>query len=102
MYDFRPIVESFVSADNLAPSTSEFKGVSYNNLPTHIIDKYALNQNTVRYLKIKFSIEGAATAGEQERALAKRRKGRRSTILTEGSLGGAPVERQSLLGNTGA
>ena len=63
MYDFRPIVESFVSADNLAPSTSEFKGVSYNNLPVHIIDKYALNQNTVRYLKIKFSIEGAATAG---------------------------------------
>ena len=63
MYDFRPIVESFVSADNLAPSTSEFKGASYNNLPVHIIDKYALNQNTVRYLKIKFSIEGAATAG---------------------------------------
>ena len=63
MYDFRPIVESFVSADNLAPSTSEFKGVSYNNIPTHIIDKYSLNQNTVRYLKIRFKIEGAATAG---------------------------------------
>ena len=63
MYDFRPIVESFVSADNLAPSTSEFKGVSYNNIPTHIIDKYALNQNTVRYLKIRFKVEGAATAG---------------------------------------
>ena len=63
MYDFRPIIESFVSADNLAPSTSEFKGVSYNNIPTHIIDKYALNQNTVRYLKIKFKVEGAATAG---------------------------------------
>ena len=63
MYDFRPIVESFVSADNLAPSTSEFKGVSYNNIPTHIIDKYSLNQNTVRYLKIKFKVEGATTAG---------------------------------------
>ena len=63
MYDFRPIVESFVSADNLAPSTSEFKGVSYNNIPTHIIDKYSLNQNTVRYLKIRFKIEGATTAG---------------------------------------
>jgi hypothetical protein len=46
--------------------------------------------------------EGAASLGEQERVLAKRRKGRRSTILTEGSLGGAPVDRQSLLGNTGA
>ena len=63
MYDFRPIIESFVSADNLAPSTSEFKGVSYNNIPTHIIDKYSLNQNTVRYLKIQFTIEGAATPG---------------------------------------
>jgi len=63
MYDFRPIIESFVSADNLAPSTSEFKGVSYNNIPTHIIDKYSLNQNTVRYLKIQFTIEGAATQG---------------------------------------
>ena len=63
MYDFRPIIESFVSADNLAPSTSEFKGVSYNNIPTHIIDKYSLNQNTVRYLKIRFKIEGATTAG---------------------------------------
>ena len=63
MYDFRPIIESFVSADNLAPGTSEFKGVSYNNIPTHIIDKYALNQNTVRYLKILFKVEGAATEG---------------------------------------
>lgn len=45
--------------------------------------------------------EGAATLGERERSLARRRKGRRSTILTEGGLGGAPVERQSLLGNTG-
>ena len=43
MYDFRPIIESFVSADNLAPITSEFKGVSYTNLPVHIIDKYSLD-----------------------------------------------------------
>ena len=63
MYDFRPIIESFVSADNLAPITSEFKGVSYTNLPIHIIDKYSLNENSVRYLKIRFKIEGAATAG---------------------------------------
>jgi hypothetical protein len=63
MYDFRPIIESFVSADNLAPITSEFKGVSYTNLPVHIIDKYSLNENSVRYLKIRFKVEGAATAG---------------------------------------
>lgn len=46
--------------------------------------------------------EGATTAGGRERRLAKRRKGRRSLILTEGGLGNATVERQSLLGNTGA
>ena len=63
MYDFRPIVESFVNADNLAPSTSEFKNASYSNLPVHIIDKYSLNENTVRYLKIRFKVEGAATEG---------------------------------------
>ena len=62
MYDFRPIVESFVSADNVAPTTSEFKGVSYSNLPVHIIDKYSLNENTVRYLKIRFKVEGSTTA----------------------------------------
>ncbi len=42
------------------------------------------------------------TAGDRERALAKKRKGRRSTILTESGLGGAETQRQSLLGNTGA
>ena len=46
--------------------------------------------------------EGAATAGERERLQAKKRKGRRSTILTENILGDAWVDRQSLLGNTGA
>ena len=63
MFDFRPIVESYVSADNLAPATSEFKGNSYDNIPAHITDKYSLNENSVRYLKIKFSIEGSTTAG---------------------------------------
>jgi hypothetical protein len=63
MYDFRAIVESYVSADNVAPATSEFKGVSYNNTPVHIVDKYSLNENTVRYLKIRFKVEGATTAG---------------------------------------
>jgi hypothetical protein len=62
MFDFRPIIESFVSADNLAPDTSEFKEVSYTNLPVHIIDKFSLNTNTVRYLKIRFKIEGSTTA----------------------------------------
>ncbi len=39
--------------------------------------------------------------GVGDRIRPKRRKGRRSLILTEGGLGSATVERQSLLGNTG-
>ena len=45
--------------------------------------------------------EGAATAGERERLQARKRKGRRSTILTEDTLGNTSEDRQSLLGNTG-
>ena len=46
--------------------------------------------------------EGAATAGEQERLAARRRKGRRSTILTEGGLGISQAQtdqKKSLLGS---
>ena len=46
--------------------------------------------------------QGALAAGESERLRTRKRKGRRSTILTESTLGGGPIERQSLLGNTGA
>ncbi len=46
--------------------------------------------------------EGALAAGESERLQVRKRKGRRSTILTESTLGSTGVERQSLLGNTGA
>ncbi len=45
--------------------------------------------------------EGATTAGERERVLSRKRKGRRGTILTENVLGSTGVDRQSLLGNTG-
>lgn len=45
--------------------------------------------------------QSAGTAATRERRAANRRKGRRSLILTEGGLGNATVERQSLLGNTG-
>ena len=64
MYDFRPIVESFVSADNLAALGSSYKGeptTAIKTHPLHLIDKYSLNDNVVRYLKIRFTIEGSAT-----------------------------------------
>ena len=65
MYDFRPILESFVSPDNLAALVSEYKGVPTTAItthPLHLIDKYSLNDNVVRYLKIRFTIEGSSTA----------------------------------------
>ena len=65
MYDFRPILESFVSPDNLAALGSEFKGAATTAIkthPLHLIDKYSLNDNVVRYLKIRFTIEGSTTA----------------------------------------
>ena len=65
MYDFRPILESFVSPDNLAALVSEYKGeptTAITTHPLHLVDKYSLNDNVVRYLKIRFTIEGSTTA----------------------------------------
>ena len=65
MYDFRPIVESFVSPDNLAALGSEYKLEATTATTTHpiaLIDKFSLNDNVVRYLKIQFTIEGSSTA----------------------------------------
>ncbi len=65
MYDFRPILESFVSPDNLAALDSKYKGAATTAIkthPLHLVDKYSLNDNVVRYLKIRFTIEGSSTA----------------------------------------
>jgi len=65
IFDFRPIVESFVNPDNLAALGSEYKGTATTattSHPLHLIDKYSLNDNVVRYLKIRFKIEGSTTA----------------------------------------
>jgi hypothetical protein len=67
MFDFRTIIENFVSADNLAGVDSEYK-LAATTLDSphsiHLIDKYSTNKNSVRYLAIKFKMEGAATATE--------------------------------------
>tara|TARA_R110000822_G_scaffold39818_2_gene108998 strand:+ start:48 stop:1445 length:1398 start_codon:yes stop_codon:yes gene_type:complete len=60
MFDFRPIVESFVSSDNLARKDSLYKGVLNgldNNVPMHLIDKFSGNINTMRYLVVKFTVQ---------------------------------------------
>ena len=60
MFDLRPIIESFVKADNLAREGSAYKetvNTAGTNVPMHLIDKYSGNQNTMRYLAIQFKTE---------------------------------------------
>ena len=67
MFDFRPIIESFVSPDNLAALGSEYKTDATSAIithPLHLVDKFSLNDNVVRYLKIRYTIEGSATAAD--------------------------------------
>ena len=67
MFDFRPILESFVSPDNLAALGSSYKTDATTAIithPLHLVDKFSLNDNVVRYLKIRFTIEGSAAAAD--------------------------------------
>ena len=60
MFDFRPIIESFVKADNLARKGSAYKTIVNTldtTVPVHLIDKYSGNVNTIRYFFIRFKIE---------------------------------------------
>ena len=67
MFDFRPIIESFVKADNLAMEGSAYKGTvntADTNVPLHLIDRYSGNVNSMRYLAIRFKIEYINAAGD--------------------------------------
>jgi len=66
MFDFRPIIESFVNADNLAREGSAYKGTtntSDSNVPMHLIDKYSGNINTMRWFSVKFMVEYIDASG---------------------------------------
>ena len=62
MFNLRTVVESFVNPDNIAIG-SRYKTGTPPLMPVHLIDSYALNQNIVRYLKIRFRVEGSTTPG---------------------------------------
>ena len=67
MFDFRPIIESFVKADNLAMEGSAYKGTvntSDTNVPLHLIDRYSGNENSMRYLAIRFKIQYVNADGD--------------------------------------
>ena len=68
IFDFRPILESFVNSDNLGGDGSKYKGTltSFSSgtgvHPVHITDKYSRNQFAVRYMAIEFSTQYLNTA----------------------------------------
>ena len=73
IFDFRPIIESFVSADNIAGDGSPYKIFTTNDnnqFPVHIINKFSTNNNSLRYLAIKFEIEASTTQGGNPEIIA--------------------------------
>ena len=60
MFDFRNIVENYVSADNLASQGSSYKTTVVTQedpRPLHLVDKYSLSNNSTRYMVIRFYAE---------------------------------------------
>jgi len=60
MFDFRPIIESYVKADNLTKGlTAEYKSVDANksSYPLHLVDKFSGSNNIIRYLFVNFKVE---------------------------------------------
>jgi len=68
IFDFRPVLETFVSPDNLpikdSPVFSKFKGTSSANqtFPIHVIDKYSLSDKSIKFFHVRFLVEYADTA----------------------------------------
>ena len=60
MFNVRNVVENYVNADNMAAEGSAYKGLPtggiYRN-PIHLIDKFSLSQNSIRYMKLQFYVE---------------------------------------------
>ena len=59
MFNFSPIIESFVNADNKARASSSYKEVLNTNLrtPIHLIDKFSGNNNSFRWFGVRFKTQ---------------------------------------------
>ena len=70
MFDFSAVVENYVKADNLIGSVlsaSTYKGTSISLSsdpipPLHLVDKFSINNHAMKWLVIKFNVEGSTTA----------------------------------------
>ena len=81
MFDLRNVIENYVKADNMAADASSYKGTittPEERHPLHLIDKYSLNNNSIRYMALQFAVEflGATNdAGDQDNHIVRRAAG---------------------------
>jgi len=67
IFDFRQVVENYVSADNMAFDNSEYKGITTTDdtpHPLHLIDKYSRNKKAARWLNIEFKTQYTDANGD--------------------------------------
>ena len=59
IFDLRPILETFVKADNDASEGSSYKNNPQNRVefPMHLIDKFGLSDNGIRVFAVNFYVE---------------------------------------------
>ena len=60
IFDFKQVVENYVSADNMAATQSSYKGITTTDdtpHPIHLIDKYSRNKKAARWLNIEFKTQ---------------------------------------------
>ena len=60
IFDFKQVVENYVSADNMAANISSYKGTATTDEtphPLHLIDKYSRNKKAARWLSIQFKTQ---------------------------------------------
>mgnify|MGYP003148948963 CR=1 FL=1 len=63
IFDFRPILETFVKSDN--EGSTYYNGSRYKTSkvthPMHLIDRFAVSENAIRFFAIQFTIEFSDT-----------------------------------------
>jgi len=67
IFDFKQVVENYVSADNMAYNQSKYKTVVTTDStphPIHLIDKYSRNKKAFRWLTIQFKTQYTDANGD--------------------------------------
>ncbi len=81
MFDLRNVIENYVKADNMAANGSSYKSTVTSpeeRHPLHLIDKYSMNNNSIRFMALVFAVEylGATdAAGNQDANTVRRQDG---------------------------